>query len=207
MGLEVTSSLEEIEQHTMAGVDFLAPNIATLGLQPPLDDVELFATHLQGKKILDAGCGDAYYVDEFIKRGLEYTGIDLSQKMIDICRKAHPALTFKQMSFRSLHFNDETFDGVWCCCVFLHEPKRNMPAVLAELRRVLKPGGLLSVVIPYTEYGDESVATLKTNEQLELLWTHWELGSFLIELEKAGFIVIDAFPRYESGSSSFLAQK
>ena len=208
MGLSVNSPLDEIERHTQAAVDFLTPYLEMSKAEnAPLEDLNLFVEHLQGKKILDVGCGLAYYVDEFTQRSLEYTGIDLSGKMIEVSRKAHPSCTFEQMSFRKLAFADESFDGLWCCCVFGHEPKRNMPAVLAELRRVLRPSGILSVILPYTDYSDESVSSLTVNEKLETIWTMWEFVEFSDALTEAGFKIIDAFPRLKNGSFSFIAQK
>ncbi|WP_231877756.1 methyltransferase domain-containing protein [Ferroacidibacillus organovorans] len=41
-----------------------------------------------------------------------------------------------------LQFPDGHFDGVWTINCLLHVPKRDLPGVLAEVRRVLKPGGL-----------------------------------------------------------------
>jgi catechol 2,3-dioxygenase-like lactoylglutathione lyase family enzyme len=46
-------------------------------------------------------------------------------------------------NLRQLGFASETFDGVWCAAVLLHLTRRDAPDAVAELARVLRPGGLL----------------------------------------------------------------
>ena len=45
-------------------------------------------------------------------------------------------------------FADNSVDLIYCCHVLEHVPRANMPAILNEWRRVLKPGGTLRVAVP-----------------------------------------------------------
>ena len=48
---------------------------------------------------------------------------------------------------RQIPVRDGALDGLWVCASFLHIPKRDAPTVLKELRRVLRPGGVLFISI------------------------------------------------------------
>lgn len=205
-------TLEEIEGQTRRGIDAAAAYIDDLraDVSPPFDDIKLFLDHLEGKRrMLDVGCGWAYYADQFVKRDAEYLGIDLSPKMVEIARADNPALRFEVMSFRSLAFADGSFDGLWCCCALNHVPKQNLQTVLAEMRRVLVPSGALLIVMPHSDEGWGGEYMSKFHEQLELEghYSAWEYQEFLFELIEAQFEVLKSFIRWDSGSMTFLTRK
>ena len=91
------------------------------------------------KKLLDIGAGtgrDALY---FAEAGCDVTCIDLSPKMVELCRKK--GLKALVMDVSDLSFPASAFDAIYSMNSLLHLPKAELPAVLLELRRVLKPGG------------------------------------------------------------------
>ena len=49
---------------------------------------------------------------------------------------------------RSLPFDDEAFDAIYCAQVIEHFPKDAAAGVLAEFRRVLRPGGVARLIVP-----------------------------------------------------------
>lgn len=57
--------------------------------------------------------------------------------------RQYPASGLVQADMRSPPFKDEAFGGVWCSASLLHLPKQDAPLALAEMRRVLAPGGPL----------------------------------------------------------------
>ncbi|MCX6793817.1 MAG: class I SAM-dependent methyltransferase, partial [Candidatus Gottesmanbacteria bacterium] len=44
-------------------------------------------------------------------------------------------------------FSDESFNGIWACASLLHLERTETPAVLASFYRILKPGGILFVLV------------------------------------------------------------
>lgn len=81
-----------------------------------------------GKRVLDAGCGDKPYYPFFAERASEYVGVDAN----------HPAAD-RHAALESLPVEDASFDLVLCTQVLEHADD---PAqVVRELRRVVKPGG------------------------------------------------------------------
>jgi 2-polyprenyl-6-hydroxyphenyl methylase / 3-demethylubiquinone-9 3-methyltransferase len=99
---------------------------------------------LEGKRILDVGCGGGMFSEEMAKLGGEVTGVDPSEKSIEAGR-AHAAtvgldITYEHACGEQLPFDDGHFDLVVCCDVLEHVD--DLDAVMAETSRVLKPGGL-----------------------------------------------------------------
>ena len=72
-----------------------------------------------------------------------YVGVDLSPVGARICRDA--GLVACAASALALPFADDSFDAGWTMSTLMHLPGDGMSRALAELRRVLRPGGLLEV--------------------------------------------------------------
>jgi SAM-dependent methyltransferase len=102
---------------------------------------------LAGQKWLDAGCGTgtlARFLAE--RKGCKVLGVDASEEMISRCA---PAANTKFRQIRDIcetGLADETFDGVLCSSTLEYVP--DPLAALRELRRVLRPNGLLLVSVP-----------------------------------------------------------
>ena len=110
--------------------------------------LDVFIEYLgQGAHILDAGCGPGNYAKYLIARRTTVVGIDISKEMINIARSLVPQAKFEVMSFTRMTFAANTFDGIFCAYSFLHIPASKARNALHELRRVLKPGGTLCLML------------------------------------------------------------
>ena len=111
------------------------------------------AGEVTGRRILDAGCGAGPLFAALRDRGAIVTGFDKSAGMIELARRRLGDGADLQVADlgRPLPFPDSTFDDVTASLV-LHYLEDWGPA-LAELRRVLKPGGRLIVSVnhPFRE--------------------------------------------------------
>lgn len=92
--------------------------------------------------LLDVGCGTGFLIDLLSKqRPARYVGLDLSEKMLEVARgKAIAGATFVVGTADRLPFDDNSFDVVTCSQSFHHYPYPDK--AMAEVYRVLKPGGL-----------------------------------------------------------------
>ncbi|MEU8359582.1 class I SAM-dependent methyltransferase [Nonomuraea sp. NPDC048882] len=101
------------------------------------------AGDVAGRRILDAGCGAGPLFAELRDRGAVVTGVDASAGMLELARKrlgADADLRVADLA-APLPFPDDAFDDVVASLV-LHY-LRDWGPTLAELRRVLRPGGRL----------------------------------------------------------------
>ncbi len=102
-----------------------------------------------GARLLDAGCGPGNItaeLAELIPHG-KVVGIDSSAEIIEQARRDYPPvrvenLEFQQGDIYKLKFENDSFDVIYMHQVLQH--LSNPVAALAELRRVLKPGGMLA---------------------------------------------------------------
>ncbi|OXM62556.1 MULTISPECIES: class I SAM-dependent methyltransferase [Amycolatopsis] len=112
------------------------------------------AGDVAGRRILDAGCGAGPLTAELRDRGAVVTGVDASAAMLALARRRlGDEVPLHEADLRDpLPFADESFDDVVASLV-LHYLEDWGPT-LAELRRVLRPGGRLiaSVDHPFVAY-------------------------------------------------------
>jgi SAM-dependent methyltransferase len=107
------------------------------------------AGNVAGRRILDAGCGAGPLLAALRDRGAIVTGFDKSAGMLQLARRrlGDDADVLVADLGSPLPFQDRTFDDVTASLV-LHYLKDWGPA-LAELRRVIKPGGRLIVSVDH----------------------------------------------------------
>jgi arsenite methyltransferase len=98
-----------------------------------------------GDRVLDAGCGPGFYVAETLERvgpGGSVVGVDASPPMLALAAKrseGHDNVSFHEGDVTALPVADADFDRALSVQVL--EYVTDIPAALAELHRVLKPGG------------------------------------------------------------------
>jgi len=112
----------------------------------PLDRERLdrFAARLQGGgKVCDLGCGPGHVARYLHDRGVDVFGLDLSPKMVEQARKLNPGIEFRQGNMLVLDVADAVWAGALAFYSIIHIPRVEVPRVLLEIRRVLKPAGLL----------------------------------------------------------------
>lgn len=108
----------------------------------------MFARQMvSGARVLDVGCGTGYGA-EVLRGYSSYTGVDLSEESLANARATFGAenVDFRQGDACDLPFGGEQFDVVVCFEMLehVHEPSR----VVAEIRRVLVPGGVVVASTP-----------------------------------------------------------
>jgi ubiquinone/menaquinone biosynthesis C-methylase UbiE len=126
-------------------------DIAMLGTMRPAR--RRMAEALSGcASVLDVGCGGGASTAALLDQGIaEVWGLDPSPYLLRCADARVPGARFVQGVAEDTGFADARFDGVACCFVFHEIPPPAADRALAELRRVLRPGGRLVVVEPAAE--------------------------------------------------------
>ena len=99
-----------------------------------------------GQTILDLGIGTGLGSELFEKAGLRVVGVDVSEEMLDICRKKGFAtrLVLHDLTTTPYPFDDNSCDHAVSTGVF--QFFRNLEPVFKETRRIVRPGGIFVFV-------------------------------------------------------------
>ncbi len=101
-----------------------------------------------GNRLLEVGCGTGFFLDEAQKRGWEVTGVELSCWAVNFCRDKF-GIDVKNMSLEEARFPSSSFDAVVLEDMIEHfmNPRQS----LEEIRRILKPDGIVYINTPDIE--------------------------------------------------------
>jgi SAM-dependent methyltransferase len=143
-----------------------------------------------GDRVVDLGCA-AGAVTHFLSGfGCEVVGVDLEDGAIQKASELFPDLRFVPADVTALPFADAAFDKAVAADLVEHLSDETFAAMLAETRRVLVPGGTLSL---YTPNPRHLIERLKEREiLLGRNVTHIGLrpaGTIAAMLEQEGFTV------------------
>ena len=101
--------------------------------------VAVEARAAEGVRMLDVACGTGVLSRRLAESGASVTGIDLAPPMLAVARERSEGIAYMEASADALPFPDDSFDVVTCQQGLQFFPDR--PAAMAEMRRVLRPGG------------------------------------------------------------------
>ncbi|MFJ7206613.1 class I SAM-dependent methyltransferase [Streptomyces sp. NPDC098789] len=135
----------------------------------------------------DVGCGPGHLTAMLDDLGLDAFGLDLSPGMVDHARRAHPALRFDEARMEALPVEDGALGGVLAHYSMIHTPPAELPCLLAELVRVLAPGGLLLVSFFATDGPDP----VRFDHKVTPAYS-WPADRFAELMDRAG---LDVFAR------------
>jgi ubiquinone/menaquinone biosynthesis C-methylase UbiE len=162
----------------------------------PLDRelLDRFAAEVMGQgEACDMGCGPGQVARYLRDAGAKVFGLDLSPRMLEQARQFNPDISFLNGRMTSLDLPDGSLAGIAAFYAIVNIPQESLPAVFAEMQRVLQPGGLLLLAF---HSGDEII-------HVDELWGQpIALDFFLFQppairsyLESAGFVVEESIER------------
>jgi tellurite methyltransferase len=125
----------------------------------PNDTVVEWANSLQpGASVFDLGCGVGRHVIYLGERGFSMAGADISptgvQRTYAACAERGLAFDGRVCDMIVLPWPDATFDATLSTSTIHHALRANIQRTLAEVWRILRPGGLLLVDFPCTDRAD-----------------------------------------------------
>jgi SAM-dependent methyltransferase len=138
--------------------------------------------------ILDVGCGPGRVTSYLAVRGLDVRGIDISLRMIEAARSAHPHLRFDQGSLGRLPVPDGSLGGAVYWFSIIATPALELPAAWHELGRALSDGG--QVLVAFQSGDGEPVVRPDAYGSAETLTLHRHgVDEVTATLRAAGFDV------------------
>lgn len=109
----------------------------------PRTIIEKFTENIGTGRILDVGSGPGRGGLIFKNMGFSVVCLDASSEMVKLSRDR--GLESVEADFEEMPFGDNEFDGVWAYTSLLHIPKSKINLAITEIKRVLKPDGILGL--------------------------------------------------------------
>jgi len=126
-----------------------------------------------GKTALEVGCGGGILTEEIAAMGFITTGIDPAEESLQAAanhaRETGLRISYEPGTGESIPYPDASFDVVFCCDVLEHV--RDLPKVIREISRVLKPGGVFIY--------DTINRTFVSKLVMIKIWQEWRRWAFM----------------------------
>lgn len=118
--------------------------VMTVGLDQRWRRATVRAVVEPGDRVLDAACGTGDLAIIAGKAGATVTGLDFSEAMLERARRKGPGIDWIRGDLLALPFDDDSFDAA--TVGFGVRNVADLPGAIAELQRVLRPGGRLGIL-------------------------------------------------------------
>ena len=124
-----------------------------------------FLDKLQGKRILDFGCGSGRDTKYFLEKGYEVDAVDGSE---ELCKAAsqYTGIQVRQMLFQEL-VEQNRYDGIWACSSILHLSKDELRIVFPKMLDALCSNGIIYTSFKYGEFEGERNGRFFTDFTIE----------------------------------------
>ncbi len=164
------------------------------------------------KPVWDFGCGPGYSTKYLTNLGLEISGLDLSDKMLEQARAIHHEIHFRRGNILELDFDANSIAGIVAFYAIVHFTEEQVGKAFREVFRVLKPGGIFLLTFHIGEktiHVDEFLGK-KTDIDFMFFTTDFILGCLKDRgFEKIEILERDPYPdvEYESRRAYVFAIK
>jgi len=159
----------------------------------------------QTGNLLDLGCGAGEpFPAYFIGQGWQVTGVDFSQKMLDLAHQYQPSLKTICADIGEIDFLAEQFDAVTAIYCLFHIEYKKHEKIFRKIYRWLKPGGKALFTYATKEYtGAEIFNDYKEFMGERLFYSHTTPENLAENLTSIGF-TIDSTQYRQIGGETFL---
>lgn len=131
-------------------------------------DVLKIVLQLQPENVLDVACGTGDQLRLLREYNIDAVGVDLSEAMLTICRKANPNADCLLQDATNMAFQNKRF-SLAMVSFALHETGWESAAgILHEIHRVVKPSGHL-LVVDYSDFSRTDVFTRQAIRMIEFM--------------------------------------
>lgn len=186
--MKVTNYQQTIDWYNANAKDYADKSQLTASL----DEIEAFSRLLPSEgRVLDAGCGSGRDTQILKDKGFDAVGLDISSGLLEQAKLRHPECEFHQSSYLQTKFPDASFDGIWAHASLVHLPSEaEVTQALAEFNRLLKPSGILHVLVK-AQTGDKKFDVIAdTLSNHDRFFQFFDQASITKHLKTTGFEII-----------------
>ncbi len=138
-------------------------------------------------RVLDAGCGAGIPVAKILSEHFEVTGVDFSEKQIELARKNVPGARFICQDMTELDFPARSFNGICSFYSIIHIPRKEHRLLLENFYHLLMTDGIALLCL-----GAEDLET-DIEEDFhghQMYWSHFDAATNMSMLRGIGFNIL-----------------
>jgi ubiquinone/menaquinone biosynthesis C-methylase UbiE len=162
--------------------------------------------------VWDFGCGPGHTAQYLKNLGLQISGLDLSEKILEQARRSHPDIHFRKGNILELEFENDSIAGIVAFYAIVHFTKEQVGMVFREVSRVLQPGGIFLLTF---HIGEETIHLDEfLGKQIDIDFMFFTTHFIFSCLKDSGFEKIEIIERepypgveYESRRAYVFAMK
>ncbi len=192
-----------IDAYNRLAVDY-DKNRGLFDMSAVFDGFYAYLYHCKGH-LLDLGCGAGEPVPGFfINRGWQVTGVDFSEKMLELAKKYQAGMKCILADITEVDFATGQFDAVTAIYSLFHVEKEKHPLLFSNIYRWLKPGGKVLFTYACKEYtGHREFSGYITFMSEKLYYSHTTPEKLIEILKTTGFDLLSTDYR-DIGGERFL---
>ena len=164
------------------------------------------------RPVWDFGCGPGQTTKYLKNLGVEISGLDLSEKMLEQARRIHPEIHFRKGNILELEFENDSIAGAVAFYAIVHFTEEQVGIACREVFRVLQPGGIF--LLTY-HVGEETIHVEEfLGKKVDIDFMFFTTDFISSCLKKSGFEKIEVIERdpypgveYESRRAYVFATK
>lgn len=138
-------------------------------------------------RVLDAGCGAGLPVTRVLSEKFDVTGVDFSEKQIELAKKNVSKATFICQDMTELDFPARSFDGICSFYSIIHIPREEHRMLLANFHRMLKPGGITLLCLGAEDLENDIEEDFHGQS---MYWSHYDAATYGSMLKDIGFTAL-----------------
>lgn len=149
--------------------------------------VDKFLNYLEGKKVLDIGCGVGNLTKYIMDKGFNVEGIDLSKEMLNIAKQKYSDIKFYEMNMKEITLRKK-YDGIMLAYSLFHLTKKEVIEVLPKYYDLLNSNGKILLILQYGQ--GERIVDEPLKEGLKIFINYYSQDEIIEILKNNSFKIL-----------------